>query len=191
LRLRPDKGQDIGFQEGGGNAAFLFVRLWNGRKINLWSQATKWLIIQASMMSRFDIFSACREPFSSRSESCAFLRSARDAFGVLNLSYWFLGTSNDIPDRMSWFSTYDEGYVAVYQREVTPLKDRAFQLGFRQLLPLDWDELRRDDETVNSIHALAESFGVGRHGISIPIREPGLCDAMFSVNLDCDDRHWN
>jgi DNA-binding CsgD family transcriptional regulator len=143
------------------------------------------------MMSRFDIFSACREPFASRSESCAFLQSARDAFGVLNLSYWFLGTSNDIPDRMSWFSTYDEGYVALYLREVTPHRDKAFQLGFRRLLPLDWDELRREDETVNTIHALAEGYGVGRHGISIPIREQGLCDAMFSVNFDCDDRYWN
>lgn len=159
--------------------------------INLWQQIDKWLILLPRMMSRFDFFSARTEPFASRTESCDFLRSARDAFGVLNLSYWFLGTSNDIPDRMSWISTYDAGYVALYLREVTPLRDRAFQLGFRRLLPLDWDEVRREDETVNTIHALAESFGVGRQGISIPIREHGLGDAMFSVNFDCDERHWH
>ena len=29
----------------------------------------------------------------------------------------------------------------------------------------------------------------GRHGISIPIRDPGVGDAMFSINFECDDRH--
>ena len=74
---------------------------------------------------------------------------------------------------------------------VTPLRDRAFQLCFRRLLPLDWAEVRRKDESVKNIHAVAERYGVGRHGISIPIREPGFGDAMFSINFDCDDRHWN
>jgi DNA-binding CsgD family transcriptional regulator len=143
------------------------------------------------MMSRFDVFSASNEPFADSGESAEFLRGARDRFGVLNLSYWFLGASNDIPDRMSWFSTYDEGYVAVYLRDFTPLRDRAFQLCFRRLLPLDWAEIRRSDESVETIHAIAERFGVGRHGVSIPIREPGVGDAMFSINFDCEDRHWN
>jgi DNA-binding CsgD family transcriptional regulator len=59
------------------------------------------------------------------------------------------------------------------------------------LLPLDWAEVRRNDESVENIHAVAERYGVGRHGISIPIREPGFGDAMFSINFDCHDRHWN
>ncbi len=143
------------------------------------------------MMSRFDVFSASKQPFADSGESAEFLRSARDVFGVLNLSYWFLGASSDLPDRMSWFSTYDEGYMAVYLRDFTPLRDRAFQLCFRRLLPLDWAEIRRADESVESIHAIAERFGVGRHGVSIPIREPGVGDAMFSINFDCEDRHWN
>jgi DNA-binding CsgD family transcriptional regulator len=143
------------------------------------------------MMSRFDVFSASKQPFADSGESAEFLRAARDRFGVLNLSYWFLGASNDIPDRMSWFATYDEGYMAVYLRDFTPLRDRAFQLCFRRLLPLDWAEIRRTDESVECIHAIAERFGVGRHGVSFPIRETGVGDAMFSINFDCEDRHWS
>jgi DNA-binding CsgD family transcriptional regulator len=142
------------------------------------------------MTSRFDIFSATRQPFADPTEPAECLRSARDRFGVLNLSYWFLGASNDIPDRMTWFSTYDACYMAHYLRDVTPLKDRAFQLCFRRLMPLDWAEVRRTDESVESIHVVAERYGVGRHGISFPIREPGVGDAMFSINFDCDDRQW-
>ncbi len=143
------------------------------------------------MVSRFDIFSASKQPFADSSESAVFLREARDGFGVLNLSYWFLGASSDVPDRMTWFSTYDEGYMAVYLRDYSPLRDGAFRTCFRDLLPLDWADLRKKDETVATIHSIAERYGVGRHGISIPIREPGVGDAMFSVNFECEDRHWD
>lgn len=142
------------------------------------------------MSEMFDIFSARQEPFSDEGECADFLRAARDRFDVLNLSYWFLGASSGVPDRMTWSSTYDEGYMAVYLRDYSPLKDRAFEIGFRRLLPLDWAEVRNRDQTVRHIHEVAERFGIGRHGISIPIREPGVGDAMFSINFECEDRHW-
>jgi DNA-binding CsgD family transcriptional regulator len=148
------------------------------------------MLIPPHMMNRFDIFSAALTPFSDVSESAEFLRSARDRFGVLNLSYWFLGASSDIPDRMTWLSTYDEGYMAIYMREYSPQQDPAFQVGFERLLPLDWDEVRSRDKMVQHMHEVAEQYGIGRHGISIPIRETGVGDAMFSINFECEDRHW-
>lgn len=142
-------------------------------------------------LHHFDIFSATQEPFESPEESAAFLRAARDRLGVLNLSYWFLGSSNAVPDRMTWYSTYDEGYTAIYMRDYSPLKDRAFHLCFSRRRPLDWNEARSSDVTVQDIHAVAERFGIGRHGISIPIREPAVGDALFSINFDCDIDRWN
>lgn len=143
-----------------------------------------------NLTSRFDIFNATQEPFADEKESASFLRTARDRFGVLNLSYWFLGSSRAVPDRMTWFSTYDESYTQIYMKEYSPLKDSAFHLCFSRLLPLDWDEARTTDDTVKDIHQIAERYGIGRHGVSIPIRELGVGDAMFSINFDCDDRHW-
>lgn len=142
------------------------------------------------MTLQFDIFDAASSPFATASKSATFLQKARDSFNVLNLSYWFLGASTDIPDRMTWLSTYDEDYMAIYMRDYTPIKDRAFKLCFHRLLPLDWAEVRDADVSVQHIHEVAEQYGVGRHGISFPIREPGVGDAMFSVNFECDDRHW-
>lgn len=143
------------------------------------------------MTSRFDIFSASRKPFTGKEELAECLRDARDWFGVLHLSYWFLGNSSAVPDRMIWYSTYDEAYMAHYMRDFTPLGDRAFTLCFRRMMPLDWAEARRAEESVNAIHELAESYGIGRHGLSFPIRDPGVGDAMFSVNFECPDRHWD
>ena len=142
------------------------------------------------MSRKFDVFNAPSAPFANTAESARFLRGARDEFGVLNLSYWFLGTSNRLPDKMTWLSTYDERYMTIYMRDMSPQSDPAFDICFRRLLPVDWAEVRTTNDEVNPMHSIAESFGVGRHGVSIPIREPGVGDAMFSVNFECEDRHW-
>lgn len=143
------------------------------------------------MIPNFDLFSEATGPFHSAVESADYLRLARDRFNVLNLSYWFLGASNQLPDRLTWLSTYDEEYMAVYMRDYTPINDPAFRVCFNRLLPLDWDEVREVDSRVQPIHETAERYGIGRHGVSFPIRDPGFGSAMFSVNFECDDRHWS
>jgi DNA-binding CsgD family transcriptional regulator len=145
---------------------------------------------RAEMVTHFDIFSELKEPFANTQESAAYLLMARDKFNVLNLSYWFLGKSSELPDRMTWLSTYDQDYMSIYMRDYTPQGDPAFHICFQRLLPLDWSELRDNDETAKIIHHTAERFGIGKQGISFPIRDPGFGDAMFSVNFECDDRHW-
>ncbi|MGQ0485279.1 MAG: helix-turn-helix transcriptional regulator [Hyphomicrobiales bacterium] len=142
------------------------------------------------MITHFDIFSEVSRPFANAAESGDYLRGARQKFNVLNLSYWFLGASIQLPDRLTWLSTYDENYMSVYMRDYTPLGDPAFTICFDRLLPLDWAEIRDANETAKSIHHAAERFGIGRQGISFPIRDPGSGEAMFSVNFECDDRQW-
>jgi DNA-binding CsgD family transcriptional regulator len=147
--------------------------------------------ILADMSTPFNIFNEAAMPFSNAEESAGYLRAARDRFNVQNLSYWFLGASTQLPDRLTWLATYDEEYMAVYMRDYSPIKDPAFNVCFHRLLPLDWDEVRENDTTVQTIHEVAERYGIGRHGISFPIRDPGFGDAMFSVNFECEDRHWS
>lgn len=142
------------------------------------------------MLTHFDIFNEMSRPFENTEESAAYLRQTRERFDVLNLSYWFLGTSQNIPDRLTWLSTYDEGYTAVYMQEFTPFGDPAFATCFSRFLPLDWAELRDASDEARTIHSAAAAFGIGKQGISYPIRDPGFGDAMFSVNMDCADADW-
>lgn len=142
------------------------------------------------MIPNFDLFNEASSPFRTADESANYLMEARDRFNVLNLSYWFLGSSTQLPDRLTWFSTYNRDYMEMYMRDYTPIKDPAFNVCFTRLLPLDWDEVRETDARVEPIHEMAEQYGIGRHGVSFPIRDPGFGDALFSVNFECDDRHW-
>jgi DNA-binding CsgD family transcriptional regulator len=142
------------------------------------------------MPQRFDIFSEAKTPFSTEDESSGYLRRACERMGVLNLSYWFLGANSWQPERMTWLSTYDQRYMNIYRSQMSPLGDPAFDIGFSRHLPVDWAEVRSSHDIVGPMHEIAESYGVGRQGISVPIREHGVGDAMFSVNFDCDDRLW-
>ena len=58
------------------------------------------------MIPRFDLFTEARQPFASARESSEYLKRARDRFSVQNLSYWFLGSSPQMPDRLTWLSTW-------------------------------------------------------------------------------------
>ena len=68
--------------------------------------------IRGEMIPQFDIFNEVSRPFTTAEESAVYLRNARDRFSVLNLSYWFLGASTQLPDRLTWLSTYNEEYMA-------------------------------------------------------------------------------
>jgi DNA-binding CsgD family transcriptional regulator len=142
------------------------------------------------MFNHFDIFGEVSRPFASSAESASYLATARDRFQVLNLSYWFLGRSQHTPDKITWLSTYDERYMNTYMKQTTPLGDPAFEVCFHRLLPLDWAELRDANETVIHMQETAEKFGIGKQGISFPIRDPGFGEALFSVNFQCDDDEW-
>lgn len=144
-----------------------------------------------TQLTKFDIFNEACKPFADVSESDKYLRRACAKFSVANLSYWFFGTSQRLPDRLTWLSTYDEQYTSLYMQNYTPFGDPVFGLCFERLLPLDWGEVRRMDKTADEIQLVAERHGIGRQGISFPIRDQGFGDAMFSVNFECEDRHWN
>jgi DNA-binding CsgD family transcriptional regulator len=143
-----------------------------------------------SVVAHFDIFSEPTQPFASLEESADYLDSAKDKFGVLNLSYWFVGADPARTDALTWLSTYDPGYTKIYMNDYSPRGDPAFGACFRRLLPLDWSEVRNTDDTTRTIHEIASHYGIGKQGISFPIRDPGLGQAMFSVNFDCADSQW-
>lgn len=141
-------------------------------------------------MNHFDIFSEATEPFESLEESADYLDTAKDKFGVLNLSYWFVGADPTASDGLTWLSTYDRDYTSIYMNDYSPRGDPAFGACFRRVLPLDWSEVRNTDDTTRAIHEIASAYGIGKQGISFPIRDNGAGQAMFSVNFDCADSQW-
>lgn len=82
-----------------------------------------------------------------------------------------------------WIDHYRaQGYVAI---------DPVHNIGARSLLPLDWAQLPRTSKKVRRLFGEAKDAGVGRQGMTIPVRGPthGLW-ALFSVTSDETDGDW-
>ena len=141
-------------------------------------------------MNHFDVFQEAAGQFSSSGDAVSYLNNAKQRYGVSNLSYWYLGAKHEQGARQTWFSTYDQRYVALYMRDIKPATDPIFEIGFARQTPLDWAEFHGFSETTESMEEMAERYGISRQGISFPIADSDGRSAMFSVNFACTDDEW-
>jgi LuxR family quorum-sensing system transcriptional regulator SinR len=87
--------------------------------------------------------------------------------------------------------TYDEEWVDHYKKSDYVSIDPVFNVGARSVLPVDWSTLEKKDRKVVKLFNEAHDAGVGRQGLTVPIRGPenGLW-ALFSVTSEDTDREW-
>ena len=67
-------------------------------------------------------------------------------------------------------ATYSQGWQTRYFVEDYVHIDPVIARGRNALLPFDWDTLASDDPIVQAFFADAAKHGVGRNGLSIPVR---------------------
>ena len=88
--------------------------------------------------------------------------------------------------------TYDADWVSHYRRSNYVTIDPVFNVAAHSLLPIDWSGLPRVDRRVIKMFNEAQEAGVGRQGLSVPVRGPenGLW-AVFSVTADDSPQDWS
>ena len=87
--------------------------------------------------------------------------------------------------------TYDPSWVGRYFAEEYFHIDPVVACARQAFLPLDWanvDQTSRDN--VRSFFRDAERHGVGRQGVTIPIRGPRGERALFTLNCHASDAEW-
>jgi DNA-binding CsgD family transcriptional regulator len=87
--------------------------------------------------------------------------------------------------------TYHDEWVDHYKKSDYVSIDPVFNVGARSVLPVDWSTLQKRDRKVVKMFNEANDAGVGKQGLTIPIRGPenGLW-ALFSVTTNDTDREW-
>jgi hypothetical protein len=145
--------------------------------------------MDSKMPTYFDVFKEAGAPFSSFEQATQYLDEACVRFGLRHLSYWCVSYSGGAPDQVSWIATYPPEYMNHYMTNYTPIGDPAFEATMSGPLVTDWSDVVKD-ETVQKLHDVAAYYGIAKHGLSIPIREQGTADVLFSANLDCRDSEW-
>lgn len=60
----------------------------------------------------------------------------------------------------------------------------------RSILPFDWDRLGRWSSQVRTFFGESIEAGVGRHGLTLPVRGPGGERALVSITSEASDHDW-
>lgn len=121
-----------------------------------------------------------------------FIEFVRQHYGLANIVYYcpsFRGRSLTDPFVSH---TYSDPWAEHYKSESYQFVDPVFNVGARSVLPIDWARLPRANKKVQRLFGEAEEAGVGRQGITIPVRGPanGLW-ALFSVTSNDSDPDWS
>lgn len=117
---------------------------------------------------------------TTRAESLnGILQEAKSSYSLTNIAYVGLGLPFLKPDEPYLAVTYSDEWVQHYQEQNYVDIDPVFLQGLRSSLPVDWDDLDRSSPLVKKLFGEANEFGVGRKGVTIPIRgrigELALC----------------
>ncbi|WP_425416285.1 helix-turn-helix transcriptional regulator [Oricola indica] len=86
--------------------------------------------------------------------------------------------------------TYSSDWVVHYKSRRYVEIDPVVHQGFRRLLPIDWDDFDSSQDDLKAFFGEAAEFGLGRHGLTIPVHGRGGNRSLFTVTSDFTDRDW-
>lgn len=119
------------------------------------------------------------------------LRGLRDESGLAHLVYHATFIPSCEKTNALLMPTYDDAWVQRYFAQDYFRIDPVLQAGRTGFLPIDWMTVDRSSKEARHFLAEAESYGVGRHGFSLPIRGPAGERALFTITSNATDEHWH
>jgi DNA-binding CsgD family transcriptional regulator len=111
-------------------------------------------------------------------------------YGLKTVAYLGSGVAAQPKQHPYLAVTYSDDWVDHYKTQRFVDVDPAVQIGLRRILPIDWDEFDRRDKEVRRLFGEATDFGLGRHGMSVPVHGQHGDRALVSITSDASDRDW-
>ena len=123
-------------------------------------------------------------------EGSSVLLAASNTYGLKHVAY--LGINIPRIGRTTPFysATYTSDWCKHYEHSTYVDVDPVVRLGLTGLMPIDWASFDYSQPKIRKIFGEATEFGLGRQGLTIPIRGRGPEVALFSVNSDLPDKEW-
>lgn len=111
----------------------------------------------------------------------------RDIYGLTHVVYHVVGNSG----REYGAFTYSKEWVAHYVEREYFRVDPVVTESMRRFHPLDWRTLDWTPRPARKLMLDAQANGIGKHGLSVPIRDVGGQFALFSVTSGGSDAGWD
>lgn len=112
-------------------------------------------------------------------------------YGLKSVAY--LGA--DIPhlgDREPYIAvTYSRDWVSHYKTQDYLFIDPVVRHGFNRLLPIDWSDFQKSNRRTRHFLGEAVEFGLGRNGLTVPVRGMHGDRGLVTITSDASDREWD
>ena len=126
-----------------------------------------------------------------RDEGLAFLKQAVEEYGLSHAAYLGLNIPRLTMEAPYATVTYSNERIMHYEQSGYVDIDPVVRCGLTGLLPLDWSTVDRSRAEVKRLFGEACEMGVGRQGMSFPIRGLHGELALMSINSDLSDSEWS
>lgn len=128
---------------------------------------------------------------NSRDEVYTLLHKMVSAYGLKNAAYMVVNLPHRSHREPNIFVTYSSDWVDHYKKRNFVRSDPVLLQGFGSILPVDWDDLDLSRRPVRNLFGEAREFGVGRQGITLPVRGRFGEQALLTITSDDIDHEWS
>lgn len=119
-----------------------------------------------------------------------FMKSLCEIYGLKHSAYITVDKRSFASRKPKFLVTYPIDWQEEYKRSFAERKDPVLMAGLTEMLPFDWQRLKTNLPECDRMLGVAREYGIGRQGLSIPIRGASGARALFSVTGDYNDRDW-
>jgi len=118
------------------------------------------------------------------------LKHVKDLYGLSHVAYICINLPTTEAGSVYFQGTYSDSWVKYYKSHKLALVDPVAREGLSSILPLDWDFLRKWHSERNYVFDEGRNHGVGKRGLSFPIRGVHGEIAVFSISADVTEKEW-
>lgn len=121
----------------------------------------------------------------------AIMKEIASEAGLSHISHLHFATNKSSDATLfAGVSTYCREWQRQYFQKQYLFIDPVVKCGSTAILGFDWDTLNRDDPAILTFFADAIRHGVGRNGLSIPVRSRKNAHSLVSFNSDLPRPEW-
>ena len=111
-------------------------------------------------------------------------------YGFKNVAYLGVNLPKITSVEPYVINTYRDEWAELYREKDYVLFDPVIHQSIKSIMPVDWVDMHDGTKKIESFFAESKLFGVGNHGVTIPIRGRWGELALFSLSIDESDGAW-
>jgi len=118
------------------------------------------------------------------------LQAAGEQYGLKHIVYLGLNIVRSNKRTALYSGTYSQAWCRHYEHSNYLDVDPVVKIGLTGLLPVDWSTFDLSDPKRKKFFGEAREFGIGKQGMTFPVRGHGRETAVFSINSDLNAKEW-